>query len=1104
MGQQVLKTVIALSGRVDNSVGRLGDAILNIGSQVDALSQKVINFGKESVKEYVAYDDVMREVQALGEYENGVIDSLNDYNKAIAQTSRYTMEEAGHAEVLMAQLGLNLDQTKTLMPTVMDMATAANIDLADSLDYLYYTLNALGQPLDYADDMADQMSKTAAISAADINTLGESLQRLGSGAQYFSGGSSEVLAILGGISKFGKDMQGSNAGTQLRNFMLTLLAPTAGKEKLMAELGMTEEAWAEFESYMEDAGINVTDTAAAMNELGLSMYDSRGKLKPAIQILGELKTSLSSLSKEEQKEFLGKMFGKRTTITAENLLAAYETIIAYQKQIQDGSDGYTAYMAAIMDAGLGGTLRNLGSSWNALQVVVGDTLEPDVNFWATGLEGIVDSVANLDEAKLSALVGAGEGLAVAGPGLMLAGGAFKFIGWALTPAGKWAVGLTLAAAGIGALVKGVQSWQELDFESNFGTMELDSTALTEHLATIEGSFKTAYGEVNAYNGALELALQNYETASSTLSGKLTTAMITGATLTEKDVLEIQGLGSAVGTELMNGINAGLNASAASLEVMYGGLDEMETDTSYLNAVLNLGEAQRILTDKATALGTELGGIIDAAVKDSIITGDERTAILKKLQAYNEAMAEAMRIENAGELALALHDSESVSWDSAAAFFAQSKDSLDSVLAFYEDEYYRNVGQQKEAYAIRMEHAETEEERLALENERDNTLSGMKNAYDEQVAAARAKYDIPVFNALDALISDSTNGVAWDYMSALWKGGALDRTEQGFLPEGYDYASFLPKGYDAAGMYDLLDDFYGDSGALLKRLKKVLTDEQYAAVSSVFNSTDDIMRELEVRANEDQAREAIDAAQGVYDDIFSAIASGNEDAYVSAWNALSREERREYSYLVDRVAGNYYDLNEELFKGDQHPFAQDNSGYRLDYAAYKALFGGGDGADGEGVQVPVAITGSKEAAEAALAEGQAVMDAGVTVPVHYQNNPPAPGGVTPMEEYADGGRATVASIFGEAGPEWAIPEEHSARTASLLNAARVASGFTWPELIDRNGGLNAGSKSPTQIIYSPTIYAKDARGVEQKLIEDKERLDRWWAEKQLRDEVEVYV
>lgn len=109
------------------------------------------------------------------------------------------------------------------------------------------------------------------------------------------------------------------------------------------------------------------------------------------------------------------------------------------------------------------------------------------------------------------------------------------------------------------------------------------------------------------------------------------------------------------------------------------------------------------------------------------------------------------------------------------------------------------------------------------------------------------------------------------------------------------------------------------------------------------------------------------------------------------------------------------------------------------------------------------------------------------------------------KFANGGRATKASIFGEAGAEWAIPEEHSNRTANLLDAARKASGFSWPELIARNGGLNGdANQQPTQIIYQPTIYANDASGVAAKLSEDKERFARWFRERQTLERVGGYA
>jgi TP901 family phage tail tape measure protein len=112
-------------------------------------------------------------------------------------------------------------------------------------------------------------------------------------------------------------------------------------------------------------------------------------------------------------------------------------------------------------------------------------------------------------------------------------------------------------------------------------------------------------------------------------------------------------------------------------------------------------------------------------------------------------------------------------------------------------------------------------------------------------------------------------------------------------------------------------------------------------------------------------------------------------------------------------------------------------------------------------------------------------------------------------FAEGGRATEASVFGEAGAEWAIPEEHTEKTANLLNSAMTASGFTWAELASMypGGSGNAGGNSAGSgmtLVYSPTIHAENVSGVSEELKLDKKRLDQWYAERQLRDRMEVYA
>ena len=145
---------------------------------------------------------------------------------------------------------------------------------------------------------------------------------------------------------------------------------------------------------------------------------------------------------------------------------------------------------------------------------------------------------------------------------------------------------------------------------------------------------------------------------------------------------------------------------------------------------------------------------------------------------------------------------------------------------------------------------------------------------------------------------------------------------------------------------------------------------------------------------------------------------------------------------------------------------------------------------DGTEITTDVYANMSAVEAALQSYQ-----GRTIRIN----------LTGANLYAEGGRASVPSVFGEAGPEWAIPEEHTQHTADLLDAARQASGFTWSELLTRSGGLNAStSPSNTTIVYSPVINATDASGMERVLQDDKNRLERWMRDREMRNRLEAYA
>jgi len=117
-------------------------------------------------------------------------------------------------------------------------------------------------------------------------------------------------------------------------------------------------------------------------------------------------------------------------------------------------------------------------------------------------------------------------------------------------------------------------------------------------------------------------------------------------------------------------------------------------------------------------------------------------------------------------------------------------------------------------------------------------------------------------------------------------------------------------------------------------------------------------------------------------------------------------------------------------------------------------------------------------------------------------------------FAEGGRATEPSIFGEGDTaEWAIPEEHTERTAALLNAARAASGFgSWDDTMPSDSGRGGSRPIVVNLNYNPTIIVGEAQSIGDTLEKDKERLEKLIRDTMqkaqesaaLHDSVEVYA
>ena len=1043
MAQREVKAGIVLGGRVDGSVNvigakldelagkadLLGEKWLRQGARIDQVGRQIINLGKQSVTVYRNYEDGILETRSVlqGVYGNNelnkVMESLEKHAQRWAASTIFHTDDVADAMATAAHAGWDYEKILAGLPSAMLAAQAGGMELTQTVDYLAKMLAATNTPFSESGRLIDEWARAADLVATDIPELGNAFIRLGASAQ-FADSNEELLTMLAILANVGT--VGETAGTGVRNMMLRMVAPTKSAAAAMDTLGLSEEELEEAFSGVDAASAEAYET---LEQYGFSAYDAQGNLKSFIQIFTELNDALEKLpSEQERNDILATLFPSRTISYAKAMLEAVKNGSIYDiyNTIANESSGYAQRKQDILMSGLTGALETLGSKAEEVKRKIGEELAPQVTGVSSALGNLLDSIAEMDDAKFTGLVTGLETIAALGAGLLVAGTAMKLIGLFLA-GGYWVVG----AAAIIGIAKALKELDEQQFRDKFGDMDLDTDTLSAYVKDLNAAFQTGYTEINSYRDALEGAVTSYTTASQTLSGDLLTKAITGATLTDAEKEQIKGLGRTMGDEVLSGIQASFDETAAYLEMLYGGTGEAKNNPEYQAAILLTDSIHSMMMTEARQLGEDFNKTLSAAMDDSIVTGDEYAVIMEKLQAYNEALAYAQQADSAGELAVQLHKAQSVSWDSFADFASQTEDAFGSAMATEEEAYIRQRAKQEAYYRYAIEHGYTN--KLTGKAYTVEDWEKFAASYDAQYQARRIALTDQnaqvMATAFDALIASSDYGDAWNLIKNVYAAyGGLDTAfdEYGNYSD-IDWSRFTDE-TDIAALGDQVYGLYKDLGRFEKILKPYKDSAFGGQMLTMLGMTEGLSNVL---------------------------------------------------YASDRGAGAY-----------SGSIAEDMT----------AQFG-----------QKIEVTDDGTAAETRT-EIEQVFAEPITQTVNVQRS--GEGGSGGKEKkgfwsflgFAEGGRSEEPAIFGEDGPEWASPEEHSSRTAQLLDAARRGSGFTWKEILEHNGGLNANPHSggSRTLVYSPTIYARDADGVEARLLEDKARLEKWWRERALREEVEVYA
>lgn len=358
----------------------LGTAGKMAGAALAAATTAAVGFGAASVATGAEFDKSMSQVAATMGYTTAELNDstseasqnftrLRDFAQEMGSTTAFSASQAADALNYMALAGYDTEKSIEMLPSVLDLAASGSMDLARASDMVTDTQSALGLTTEETSTLIDQMAKTASKSNTSVEQLGDAMLTIGATARNVAGGTTELSTVLGVLADNG--IKGAEGGTHLRNMILSLQNPT-------------------------DKG------AAALEQLGVSVYDADGNMRSMIDIVEDLQAGLGEMDQAAQNAALNEIFNKTDLAAVNALLNTQSERFDELTTAIEGADGAAKNMAETQLDNLAGDVTKFQSALEGAKITLSDQLTPTLrNFVQFGTEGISRLTIAFKEGGLS-------------------------------------------------------------------------------------------------------------------------------------------------------------------------------------------------------------------------------------------------------------------------------------------------------------------------------------------------------------------------------------------------------------------------------------------------------------------------------------------------------------------------------------------------------------------------------------------------------------------------------------------------------------------------------------------------------------------------------
>lgn len=389
--QKAVETFEKKSNSMTTAVGKVMQS--TGASMTKYITTPLVGVGVAAAKVGGDFEEQMSRVKAISGATGDTFEQMKQQAIDLGAKTAFSAKESAAGMENLASAGFNAQEIMQAMPGLLDLAAVSGGDVALASENAASALRQFGLDASQAGHVADVFARAAADTNAEVGDMGYALKYAGTAAKAAGWSLEETAAAIGIMSDAG--IKGEQAGTTLRGALTRLMNPT-------------------------DAMIS------SMDRLGVTMYDSQGKMYPLEGILAQLSSATKGLTDEQKNQELATIFGTNALSGMLALVDAGPVKLSKLTKSLEDSDGAADDMARTMQDNANSSVEQMLGALESAAIVIQEIIAPAIRTIADAVASVAEAFVNAPKPVQKFVVVLGLIVAAIGPLIFIIGSAIMW------------------------------------------------------------------------------------------------------------------------------------------------------------------------------------------------------------------------------------------------------------------------------------------------------------------------------------------------------------------------------------------------------------------------------------------------------------------------------------------------------------------------------------------------------------------------------------------------------------------------------------------------------------------------------------------------------